>query len=72
MRHSARIAVLFSLALILTGCNSSSRPAGPYPATQSAYTPADGRNLAPELQRDFGADPLWPNDINRGGGGGVR
>ena len=68
----ASIAVLFSLLLILAGCDSPSGAAGSNSTTQPAYGAADGRNLAPELQRDFGSDPLWPNDLNRGGGGGIR
>ena len=68
----ASIAVLFWLLLILAGCDAPSGPAGSNATTQPANGAADGRNLAPELQRDFGSDPLWPADLNRGGGGGVR
>jgi hypothetical protein len=56
--------ITFFSLLMLVGCESS-RPA----TTQPTYHPADGRNLSPQLQNDFGADPQWPNDINRGGGG---
>ena len=69
MCHRRTIAALFSLGLILAGCESPAQPAATNPP---GHGPADGRNLAPELQRDVGSDPLWPNDLNRGGGGGVR
>jgi hypothetical protein len=73
MRHNTSIAVVFSLGLLLGGCGTSSPPPGSDASPAAAHAgPADGRNLAPELQRDEGADPLWPNDVNRGGGGGVR
>lgn len=73
MRTGANIALLFSLLLIPAGCDTASAPpTDPHPTAQSARAPTDGRNLAPELQRDVGSDPLWPNDIDRGGGGGVR
>jgi hypothetical protein len=59
---------VFPLFALMIGCESSSTT--PPTTQQAAYHPADGRNLSPELQKDFGADPNWPNDINRGGGGG--
>jgi hypothetical protein len=34
------------------------------------YHPTDGRNLSPDLPKQFQQDPQWPNDVNRGGGGG--
>jgi hypothetical protein len=59
------------LSMLVLGCQSTnSTPANSSSATQAAYTPADGRNLSPELQKDFGQDPQWPNDVARGGGGG--
>jgi hypothetical protein len=56
------IAIAFVLVGLVAGCESTSTSA----TTQPAYMPADGRNLSPELQKDFGHDPQWPNDIDRG------
>jgi hypothetical protein len=74
MRHGACVAALFSLGLVLSGCQSTTPAAGTCATAQpaSVHVPADGRNLAPELQQYFGSDPLWPMDVSRGGGGGIR
>jgi hypothetical protein len=74
MRRSAFIAVLFALGLVLAGCVSTGPSSGSCATTRPAYVhvPADGRNLAPELQQIFGSDPNWPMDIDSGGGGGMR
>jgi hypothetical protein len=58
---------IFFLLALLIGCESS-----PPATTQPTYHPSDGRNLSPQLQKDFGADPQWPSDVDRGGGGGRR
>jgi len=52
----------FGLLSLIGGCDSM----GNSPATQPANVAADGRNLSPELQKDFGHDPRWPNDADPG------
>ena len=57
----ATIAVL----LLIAGCESS----GP---DTNHYQPTDGRNLGPGMQDASHGDPQFPNDVDRGGGGGTR
>jgi hypothetical protein len=54
------------LPMLVVGCESAnSTPPDRSSAKPASYTPADGRNLSPELQKDFGQDPQWPRDVNR-------
>jgi hypothetical protein len=41
-------------------------------AMKPKYQPTDGRNLSPDMPQQFQQDPQWPDDVNRGGGGGNK
>jgi hypothetical protein len=54
------LTAMFGLLGIACGCQSTGDPT----TTQPANVSADGRNLTPALQKDFGHDPQWPNDAD--------
>ena len=54
-----------AVLLLIAGCESSNDQ-------RAHYQPTDGRNLGPGLQDASHGDPQFPNDVDRGGGGGPR